>query len=227
MVWMSMPESSGGTSVPWPGWVVGSVLGSALTCTTLVPVNAVDSTRSARPRGPAGGRRTRSGTCGCTRRAESTNALAAAAPRAQPRGGGRPPDRGPRPARAGVGDPARGRPHVLRRRRPGRGRRVVAAGAARRGVRRRPRRRAARSSGPTTCCIDRQKVCGVLVERVHVRAHGADKPLAVVGIGINVDQTADELPVPTATSLALSGPPIGPHRAVRRGPARPARRGWG
>jgi BirA family biotin operon repressor/biotin-[acetyl-CoA-carboxylase] ligase len=30
----------------------------------------------------------------------------------------------------------------------------------------------------------------------------------VIGIGINVDQTADELPVPTATSLALSGHPV-------------------
>jgi BirA family biotin operon repressor/biotin-[acetyl-CoA-carboxylase] ligase len=58
---------------------------------------------------------------------------------------------------------------------------------------------------PNDVLIGQQKVCGVLVERVHVRAHGGDKPLAVIGIGINVDQTADELPVPTATSLALSG----------------------
>jgi BirA family biotin operon repressor/biotin-[acetyl-CoA-carboxylase] ligase len=29
--------------------------------------------------------------------------------------------------------------------------------------------------------------------------------MVVIGIGINVDQTAEELPVPTATSLALEG----------------------
>jgi BirA family transcriptional regulator, biotin operon repressor / biotin---[acetyl-CoA-carboxylase] ligase len=32
--------------------------------------------------------------------------------------------------------------------------------------------------------------------------------MVVIGIGINVDQTADELPVPTATSLALAGHPV-------------------
>ena len=51
--------------------------------------------------------------------------------------------------------------------------------------------------------VDDQKVCGILVERVNTRP-----PMVVIGIGINVDQTADELPVPTATSLALSGHPV-------------------
>jgi BirA family biotin operon repressor/biotin-[acetyl-CoA-carboxylase] ligase len=51
---------------------------------------------------------------------------------------------------------------------------------------------------PNDVLIGDRKVCGILVERVNTRP-----PLAVVGIGINVDQTADELPVPTATSLAL------------------------
>ncbi|HEX4472552.1 MAG TPA: biotin--[acetyl-CoA-carboxylase] ligase [Nocardioides sp.] len=60
---------------------------------------------------------------------------------------------------------------------------------------------------PNDVLLGERKVCGVLVERVRVRAHGGDKPLAVIGIGINVDQTVDELPVPTATSLALSGAP--------------------
>ena len=41
------------------------------------------------------------------------------------------------------------------------------------------------------------------MERVHTRP-----PMVVIGIGINVDQTADELPVPTATSLALAGHPV-------------------
>jgi BirA family transcriptional regulator, biotin operon repressor / biotin---[acetyl-CoA-carboxylase] ligase len=58
---------------------------------------------------------------------------------------------------------------------------------------------------PNDVLLDGRKVCGILVERVHVRAPGGDRPLAVVGIGINVDQTAEELPVPTATSLALAG----------------------
>jgi BirA family biotin operon repressor/biotin-[acetyl-CoA-carboxylase] ligase len=60
---------------------------------------------------------------------------------------------------------------------------------------------------PNDVLLHERKVCGILVERVHVRAHGGDKPLAVVGIGINVDQTAAELPVPTASSLALLGFP--------------------
>ncbi len=55
---------------------------------------------------------------------------------------------------------------------------------------------------PNDVMVDDLKVCGILVERV-----GARPPLVVVGIGINVDQTAEELPVPTATSLALSGHP--------------------
>jgi BirA family biotin operon repressor/biotin-[acetyl-CoA-carboxylase] ligase len=55
---------------------------------------------------------------------------------------------------------------------------------------------------PSTGADEPRKVCGILVERVNTRP-----PLVVVGIGINVDQTADELPVPTATSLALAGRP--------------------
>lgn len=58
---------------------------------------------------------------------------------------------------------------------------------------------------PNDVLLDDRKVCGILVERVSVRAHSADKPLAVIGIGLNVDQRADELPVETATSLALAG----------------------
>jgi len=60
---------------------------------------------------------------------------------------------------------------------------------------------------PNDVLLGEHKVCGVLVERVQVRAHGGEKPLAVVGIGINVDQTEDELPVTTATSLALATGP--------------------
>jgi BirA family biotin operon repressor/biotin-[acetyl-CoA-carboxylase] ligase len=58
----------------------------------------------------------------------------------------------------------------------------------------------ARLKWPNDVMIGEQKVCGILVERVNTRP-----PMVVIGIGINVDQTVDELPVPTATSLALAG----------------------
>ncbi|MBC7292049.1 MAG: biotin--[acetyl-CoA-carboxylase] ligase [Actinotalea sp.] len=47
----------------------------------------------------------------------------------------------------------------------------------------------------------RRKVVGILGDLAMVPEGRA----AVVGIGVNVDQTAAELPVPTATSLALTG----------------------
>jgi BirA family biotin operon repressor/biotin-[acetyl-CoA-carboxylase] ligase len=56
---------------------------------------------------------------------------------------------------------------------------------------------------PNDVLLAERKICGILVERGFVRAHDGDKPVAVIGIGVNVDQTEDELPVPTAGSLAL------------------------
>ncbi|MFC7876503.1 biotin--[acetyl-CoA-carboxylase] ligase [Isoptericola sp. NPDC057391] len=51
-----------------------------------------------------------------------------------------------------------------------------------------------------------RKVAGVLAEVVPAAGPpGADAPGVVVGVGLNVDQSAAELPVPTATSLALAG----------------------
>ena len=53
---------------------------------------------------------------------------------------------------------------------------------------------------------DLKKVCGILVERVDVAAgHDIEGvgPAAVLGIGINTSLTAEELPVPGATSLLL------------------------
>jgi BirA family transcriptional regulator, biotin operon repressor / biotin---[acetyl-CoA-carboxylase] ligase len=44
-----------------------------------------------------------------------------------------------------------------------------------------------------------RKIVGILVERIETPAG----PAAVVGIGLNVSLTADELPVPTGTSLAI------------------------
>jgi len=49
------------------------------------------------------------------------------------------------------------------------------------------------------------KVCGILVERVET----PDGPAAVIGIGVNTSMSAEQLPVPTATSLAVaSGAPV-------------------
>ena len=63
---------------------------------------------------------------------------------------------------------------------------------------------------PNDVLIEGLKVCGILVERVEVSTGSTDgrRAAAVVGIGINVSQTREELPVPGATSLALaSGSP--------------------
>jgi BirA family biotin operon repressor/biotin-[acetyl-CoA-carboxylase] ligase len=46
-----------------------------------------------------------------------------------------------------------------------------------------------------------RKVAGILVERVET----STGPAAVVGVGLNVGLREDELPVPTATSLAIAG----------------------
>lgn len=46
-----------------------------------------------------------------------------------------------------------------------------------------------------------RKLAGILVERVET----PDGPAAVVGIGLNVAMTPDQLPIPTATSLAIEG----------------------
>lgn len=52
---------------------------------------------------------------------------------------------------------------------------------------------------PNDVLVGERKVAGILVERVESSA-GA---VAVVGVGLNVSMSADELPVPTATSLAV------------------------
>jgi BirA family transcriptional regulator, biotin operon repressor / biotin---[acetyl-CoA-carboxylase] ligase len=54
---------------------------------------------------------------------------------------------------------------------------------------------------PNDVLLGERKVSGILVERVETPSG----PAAVVGIGINVGMTADELPVPEATSLAVAG----------------------
>lgn len=54
---------------------------------------------------------------------------------------------------------------------------------------------------PNDVLLDGAKICGILLERVETAAG----PAAVVGIGLNVSQTADELPVETAASLRSAG----------------------
>jgi BirA family biotin operon repressor/biotin-[acetyl-CoA-carboxylase] ligase len=50
---------------------------------------------------------------------------------------------------------------------------------------------------PNDVLVDGRKLAGVLVERV--------EDMAVIGVGLNVSLRVDELPVPTATSVALAG----------------------
>ncbi|MEO5534023.1 MAG: biotin--[acetyl-CoA-carboxylase] ligase [Pseudolysinimonas sp.] len=57
---------------------------------------------------------------------------------------------------------------------------------------------------PNDVLLGELKVCGVLVEVVPGSMD------AVVGAGLNLAQTADQLPVPTATSLAAAGLDHGP-----------------
>lgn len=58
---------------------------------------------------------------------------------------------------------------------------------------------------PNDVLIMERKVCGILAERVDT----PDGPACVVGMGINVALSADQLPVPTATSLTLAAAELG------------------
>jgi BirA family transcriptional regulator, biotin operon repressor / biotin---[acetyl-CoA-carboxylase] ligase len=52
---------------------------------------------------------------------------------------------------------------------------------------------------PNDVLVEEHKLCGILTERVDTR----QGPACVIGMGINVGLPAAELPVPTATSLAV------------------------
>jgi BirA family biotin operon repressor/biotin-[acetyl-CoA-carboxylase] ligase len=88
---------------------------------------------------------------------------------------------------------------------------------------------------PNDVLIDAKKVCGILVETVAGVQEAVDAPApghpmkaasieaavigttgtaAVIGMGINTAMTADQLPVPTATSLSLSGSTAEPMAVV-------------
>lgn len=53
---------------------------------------------------------------------------------------------------------------------------------------------------PNDVLVDGGKLCGILVE-----AASLEPPVLVAGIGLNIDLTEEELPVPHATSLRLQG----------------------
>lgn len=61
---------------------------------------------------------------------------------------------------------------------------------------------------PNDVLIGDKKVAGILIERIET----SDGPAAVVGVGLNVGMRSDELPVPTATSLAIEAGDAGPDR---------------
>lgn len=54
---------------------------------------------------------------------------------------------------------------------------------------------------PNDVLVEGRKIAGILAERVESE-HG---PAAILGMGINVEMSAEELPVPTATSLRVEG----------------------
>jgi BirA family biotin operon repressor/biotin-[acetyl-CoA-carboxylase] ligase len=58
---------------------------------------------------------------------------------------------------------------------------------------------------PNDVLVTGRKFCGILSERVDT----SDGPACVVGIGINVSLAEEQLPVPTATSLAIAARELG------------------
>ncbi len=63
---------------------------------------------------------------------------------------------------------------------------------------------------PNDVLVDGRKICGILAERVETSTGAA----CVIGIGLNVHLTEEQLPVPTATSLAV----LNPSRVMGRNP---------
>ncbi|HUP98949.1 MAG TPA: biotin--[acetyl-CoA-carboxylase] ligase [Aeromicrobium sp.] len=65
---------------------------------------------------------------------------------------------------------------------------------------------------PNDVEVDGRKLAGLLVERVETPSGAA----AVVGIGLNIAMTAEQLPIPTATSLRLQGVDVGRDTVLAR-----------
>ena len=72
----------------------------------------------------------------------------------------------------------------------------------------------ARLKWPNDVVVGDRKIAGLLVERVDAAPL---PPAAVIGIGLNVSLRDDELPVPTATSLALEGATTTDRSVLARG----------
>ncbi len=68
---------------------------------------------------------------------------------------------------------------------------------------------------PNDVLIDGRKVCGILAQ--------VEGGAVIVGTGLNVSLTEEELPVPEATSLALAGASTLDRTDDRRGLPRPCR----
>lgn len=64
---------------------------------------------------------------------------------------------------------------------------------------------------PNDVLIAERKVCGILSERVDT----SQGPACVIGVGINVGLTEEQLPVPTATSLAIAARQVGAQQPSR------------
>jgi len=60
---------------------------------------------------------------------------------------------------------------------------------------------------PNDVLVGERKLAGILLERVE---WGRATPAAVVGVGLNVSMTAEQMPVPQATSLAVEGAQVHP-----------------
>ncbi|MFD0806747.1 biotin--[acetyl-CoA-carboxylase] ligase [Nocardioides caeni] len=81
----------------------------------------------------------------------------------------------------------------------------------------------ARVKWPNDVLLDGdRKVAGILVERVETPTG----PAAIVGVGINVAMTAEELPVETATSLAIASPGAPDREQVLTGVVLAVREGY-
>jgi len=63
---------------------------------------------------------------------------------------------------------------------------------------------------PNDVLVDGRKICGILAERVDTPSG----PACVIGLGLNVHLTEEQLPVPGATSLAV----LNPSRVMGRNP---------
>lgn len=68
----------------------------------------------------------------------------------------------------------------------------------------------ARLKWPNDVLVGGRKLCGILAERVE----SAAGPAIVIGMGINTRLAAADLPVPTATSLAIEGGEVDPEAVV-------------